>query len=136
MFLTIIEREPHNTVPCNPLEGMILVRDPENADDPNAVAVKNVHGTHVGYLPGEDAAFFAPLIDRKEVLLAALVMPPDHPGYDTTIPVHQTQLSVLYIEPSMLRPTSQSHDNSSMKTATSRDLTDELNARMRSSNRV
>jgi len=135
VFLTSIVREPNNTVPCNPLDGMFLVRDYKNPDDPNAVAVMTVCWAHVGYLPREDAAFFAPLIDRKEVFLAPLVMPPDHPGYDLTLPEHVTQLKVLCVELLMLRPTSQSHDNPSMTTATSRDVTGELNARTKSRKR-
>jgi hypothetical protein len=42
---------------------VVLVREPDNKFDPNAVMVW-IDGKHVGYIPSKDAAALAPFIDQ------------------------------------------------------------------------
>lgn len=42
---------------------MHLVREPSNAFDPNAILIRTFAGDDIGYMPREDAAIAAPLID-------------------------------------------------------------------------
>lgn len=48
------------TLPGTPV---VLVREPANKFDPNAVMVW-IDGKHVGYIPSKDAAALAPFIDQ------------------------------------------------------------------------
>jgi HIRAN domain len=48
------------TLPGTPV---VLVREPGNKFDPNAVMVW-IDGKHVGYIPSKDAAALAPFIDQ------------------------------------------------------------------------
>ena len=113
LFLTSIERKSDNTVPCSPSEGVAELRDPANLKDPNSLAVMKENGTLVGYLSAKDSAYLNDFVGRKEFFLPAVVMSSDHPKYDETIPVHQTQLAVLYSETLMLVSGSEGDNNCS-----------------------
>lgn len=46
---------------------LVLVREPENPHDPNAVAVKDVEDFMLGYIPRGQAVFAAELLDNDQV---------------------------------------------------------------------
>src|SRR5438067_13896226 len=54
----------HAAAPVIPGEPVYLIREPANAADANAVAICDVHGQRIGYLPRRIAAEFAGLIDH------------------------------------------------------------------------
>lgn len=55
-----------------------LRREPENSEDPNAIAVHESAGRHLGYLPQQIARLLAPLINRgRAPAFAALVSRPE-----------------------------------------------------------
>ena len=45
---------------------VVLVREPDNKFDPNAVMVW-INGKHVGYIPSKDAAALAPFIEQTGI---------------------------------------------------------------------
>jgi hypothetical protein len=71
---------------------LALVRDPENAHDPNAIAVQSAStGRHLGHLPAPVAARIAPELDAGKVwtieTYQVLVAPghEDNPGLSLTL---------------------------------------------------
>ncbi|KAJ3329772.1 hypothetical protein HDU93_000786, partial [Gonapodya sp. JEL0774] len=54
-------------------EATLLVREPTNRYDANAIRVDNVAGTQVGHIPREIASIVAPLMDDKSVRLEGTV---------------------------------------------------------------
>jgi hypothetical protein len=54
-------------------EHVLLVREPENSFDDNAVSVKRINGRQIGYLPRELAAKVAPRLDAHGKPVSAVV---------------------------------------------------------------
>jgi len=54
---------------------LVLVREPENPYDCNAIAVKDAAGGMLGYIPAVQAEILAVLADRGFVLRAYLLTP-------------------------------------------------------------
>lgn len=54
-------------------EHVLLVREPENPVDDNAVGVKRINGRQIGYLPRELAAKLAPRLDAHGKPVSAMV---------------------------------------------------------------
>jgi hypothetical protein len=69
-------------VPATPGEAVRFVREPQNAADPNAIAVHDPAGRRLGFLSRELAADFAGLIDHGLVRLTGRLVAPGEPGYD------------------------------------------------------
>lgn len=57
----------HTGAKAAPGRRIRLRREPENPHDANAIAVFNHRGVQVGYLPREEAAWLAPLLDQGAV---------------------------------------------------------------------
>lgn len=85
--------EAYAALPPGAVGEASLVRDADNAVDPNAVAIL-AGGEHVGYLPAVLAARAAPMIDagvRFRVVGASVLVNPEHtdrPGL--MVRVHHT----------------------------------------------
>ncbi|KAF9451964.1 hypothetical protein P691DRAFT_772701 [Macrolepiota fuliginosa MF-IS2] len=56
-----------------PGEEVVLVREPQNSYDPNAIQVKNIGQVQVGHVPRNVAAKLAPLLDRKIVTVEGVI---------------------------------------------------------------
>lgn len=62
---------------------LMLVRDPDNPYDSNAVAVRSAHrGTHLGHLPAALAARIAPEMDNGTFWLVESYQVLVQPGYE------------------------------------------------------
>lgn len=57
---------------CCEGEAIILIREPENRYDPNAVAPYRQSGDKIGYLPREWASDMAPRLDRGSPITAKI----------------------------------------------------------------
>jgi hypothetical protein len=57
----------------------ILIREPDNPHDPNAIAVSLGGVWHMGYVPSGLAAELAPLIDAGKIFEAEFVRRNEHP---------------------------------------------------------
>eukprot|EP00668_Euglena_longa_P013001 GGOE01015530.1.p1 GENE.GGOE01015530.1~~GGOE01015530.1.p1 ORF type:complete len:911 (+),score=254.37 GGOE01015530.1:275-2734(+) len=70
-------------------EAVLLVREPHNRYDPNAVAVHNLLNQQVGHIKATVAAVFALLMDHHHLRLEGLTRPRLNPNaYSITITVH------------------------------------------------
>ncbi|KAF9012434.1 SNF2 family N-terminal domain-containing protein [Cyathus striatus] len=56
-----------------PGEEVLLVREPQNRYDRNAIQVKNIGQTQVGHLPRKIAENLAPLLDRRAVTVEGVI---------------------------------------------------------------
>jgi hypothetical protein len=65
-----------------PGEHVLLVREPDNADDPNAIVVCDMAGRQLGYLPRDLAAEYASLVDHRCVHLFGRLVAREEPEYD------------------------------------------------------
>jgi len=80
----IVGTRHHNGI-LDPGARVRLVREPENARDPNAIRADNAAGESVGYLPRRTAAWLAPLLDGRRISLKAR-QPVEGP--DAPVPIH------------------------------------------------
>ena len=65
-----------------PGEVVQFIREPDNAADPDAIAVHDSAGVRIGYLFRKLAAEYAALIDHGLVQLRGRLLAPGEPGYD------------------------------------------------------
>lgn len=80
----IMGRRYYNPVPPSDV-ALDCERDPDNPNDPDAIAVYAPHNRKVGYLPRYDAAYLSPLLDRGVIRLAARLAGDDDPQNRTPI---------------------------------------------------
>jgi hypothetical protein len=77
---------------CRPGEPLALRREPDNAQDKNAVAVFRENGDQVGYLSASVAERLAPLLDADAPITAVVSEvtggTADHPTYGVNIRIH------------------------------------------------
>lgn len=77
---------------CRPGEPLALRREPDNAQDQNAVAVFRENGDQVGYLSASVAERLAPLLDARAPITAVVSEvtggTEDHPSYGVNIRIH------------------------------------------------
>ncbi len=66
-------------------EPVRFVREPQNAADPNAIAIHNNSGQRIGYLFREIAARYAVPLDRGFVRLVGRLAAPGEPNYDPAL---------------------------------------------------
>ena len=104
LFVTSIELCPDHPTPDDPEQGVMLLRDPEDPYDPNSIVVLTFEGVHLGHLSREDAAFLAPLIDRKQICLLGRFFPANYPRDEATATIHGPRLELLCIDVSWLPP--------------------------------
>lgn len=64
------------------MDSFVLVREPHNEHDPNAIRVE-LAGYFLGYIPRKIAEEYAPLMDKGKLFNARFVRRNEHPQYDT-----------------------------------------------------
>lgn len=69
-----------------PGDSILVVREPDNLHDANAILVRNAKGLAAGYLPRHDARYLAPLLDQEKITLEARLAPAT-PAREDRIPV-------------------------------------------------
>lgn len=74
----IVGRRYYEAVPP-PEAALPCERQPDNLNDPDAIAVYAPRGGRIGHLPRHDAAYLAPLLDRGAIRLAARLAAADDP---------------------------------------------------------
>ncbi len=62
-------------------ERVCFQRDPKNFHDKNAIEVHNSKGEMAGYLPREDAALLAPLMDQDKIFMVGTAGLPEEPWF-------------------------------------------------------
>ena len=81
-LVTAVAGHRYQGVPATPGEPVEFIREPQNAADPNAIAVHDAAGRRIGYLFREIAADHAGLIDHGLVRLSGRLVAPGERGYD------------------------------------------------------
>ena len=82
-FDTIIAGYHYRDVTAEvPGRPVLLVREPDNAADANAISVRDKEGRQLGYFPRRIAAEFTGLVDHRLVHLIGRLAAPGEPGDD------------------------------------------------------
>jgi hypothetical protein len=81
-FLTAVAGHRYQHVAATPGEPVQFIREPDNAADPNAIAVHDTAGRRIGYLFREIAANQAGLLDRGLIRLSGWLVAAGEPGFD------------------------------------------------------
>jgi hypothetical protein len=93
-LLTAVAGHRYQGVAATPGESVRFVREPDNAADPNAIAVHDTAGRRIGYLFREVAANQAGLLDRGLIQLSGRLVAAGEPGYDPDRPMINPPLIV------------------------------------------
>lgn len=71
---------------CRVGEPILLVREPGNAFDPNAIRVCRANGQQIGYIAADNAAWLAPdYLDRLHRVIASIESTGSPPGSPSTL---------------------------------------------------
>jgi len=88
---------------CRPGEPLALRREPDNPQDPNAVAVFRENGDQVGYLSASVAEELAPLLDADAPIRAEVSEvtggTADRPSYGVNIRIHDGHAAAVADRP-------------------------------------
>ncbi|KAJ3724629.1 SNF2 family N-terminal domain-containing protein [Lentinula raphanica] len=90
-----------------PGEQVILVREPNNVHDRNAIRVDNIGHTQVGHIPRNVAAKLAPLMDSRAITVEGVIHDGNLSGYrgyslDMTLKIYGPSDKVAELQPRLI----------------------------------